>query len=348
MKYLLRGIDDLIIMNEDKFLKVINKNEKDILCVGTGLEDICNYKCIYCYAGDACKVDTRDMMSMSDIYKLIDEASELGVKSFIITGAGSQSEPLLSSKLVAVIKKLYSLNITPVIFTNISLLGEDKVCLSIHGCNSADMAKFLYQHKVSLMVSCDSLNEKTYDEIVGVKGSFSRFEVAMVNLKKAGFLNYEKIGDEIWTRIAISTVVTKSNIGEIENMKRCFHQNNWQYICKFPSIMGNASKNKDKFFDSAEVVGLKDKIAECSDKSQTLSLIFNENKYCLMNQLGIAINSSGTPLTCLSGNNAFTDVKLNVKNCSLEEIILRKKNKYSLNAGACPKKTKYYDSSVLN
>ena len=41
IEYLLHGIDDLIKNNVKEFENVIKSNSNDILCVGTGLEDIC-------------------------------------------------------------------------------------------------------------------------------------------------------------------------------------------------------------------------------------------------------------------------------------------------------------------
>lgn len=96
--YKLRRIDDVLDRARVPLEGVLSKNSPNILCLGTGLENICNYDCIYCYAADF--IEKRDLLSLNDYKKLVIEASKLGCVTLIITGARGKAEPLFSPKLL--------------------------------------------------------------------------------------------------------------------------------------------------------------------------------------------------------------------------------------------------------
>lgn len=350
MKYLLRGIDDLLSENQNQMVDVLNPDKNNILCVGTGFEDICNYKCIYCYAGDIPKKDSTRMMKLEHYLSLFQQAHEMGCKTIIITGARSQAEPLLSKKLIPSVKKLKELNIVPVIFTNLSIIGDDELCKKVHGITGVELAETLYDCNVSLILSMDAIDEVIYNKIVDKENAFCSYKRAEERVEQVGFFKPYKIDHEnCYTRVCISAVVMKSNYDNLEKIKEYWHSKNCQFICKFPSIMGNVLTNQEQFFTSQEAEERKRKIEELRDKSQTLSVESDGNKFCLMNQLGIALDSRGIPLTCLSGSIAFPDdEEITFINKPLKELISMKKHKYSLKAGACPKKVMFYSKMALN
>lgn len=350
MNYLLHGLDDLLENNSTRMGDILDPHKSDILCMGTGFEDVCNYQCIYCYAGDVEKKKNCDMMNFDEYVKIFNEAHECGCNTIILTGALSQAEPLISKKLVPAVKKLKELDILPVVFTNLSVIGDDKLCQKIHGMTGDKLAEILYTCNASLIASIDSIDEEVYNTIVARKDSFASLKIAEKRLADVGYFKpYKIVGDTVYTRICISTVVMKNNYDSLDEMRAYWHEINCQYVCKFPSIMGNVLKNEEFFYSADEANSLKGKIEQCRDKSQTLSLVADNKKYCLMNQLGIALDSRGIPLTCLSGSTAFNDdLNFNAKTTRLKDIILRKKSKYSLEAGACPKKVKFYQKMAMN
>lgn len=341
--YALHGIDDLLTNNTTKLCNVLNVKKPDILCFGTGLEDYCNYRCIYCYAGNISKKKKEDILSLKQYFELFQQAIDLGCKSVIITGALSMAEPLMSPKLLPVIDFLYKRKVTTVLFTNASILGDDALCESIHGVNGEKLCEILYNSDVSMIISCDSLENAKYDKIVAINGAHIKFNKAISRINKIGYTTAERMDQStILSRIAFSTVISKENFDELEVLKEYCHSHNWQYICKFPSLMGNAITNLNKFFSPEEVKVHKKAINKYSDKPQTLSIIQNEKRYCLMNQLGIAMNNRGDYLTCLSGRVAFEKNDSCIKGKTLKDITLLKKARFGCQAGACPKKTKYY------
>lgn len=350
MKYLLHGIDDILSENQNQMVDVLNPDKNNILCVGTGFEDICNYKCIYCYAGDIPKKDSNEMMKLEHYLSLFEQAHEMGCKTIILTGARSQAEPLLSKKLIPSIKKLKELNIVPAIFTNLSIIGDDELCKKIHGMTGLELAEILYNCNVSFILSMDAIDEEVYNSIVDKENAFYNYKRAEKLVEQVGFFKPYKVSkDCCYTRVCISAVVMKSNYDNLQKIKEHWHAKNCQFICKFPSIMGNVLNNQNQFFTREEADERKSKIEELRDKSQTLSVESEGNKFCLMNQLGIALDSRGIPLTCLSGSIAFPDNEdITFINKPLKDLVSMKKHKYSLKAGACPKKVMFYSKMALD
>lgn len=335
-----QGIDNLKVTDD----KVIDTNNSGIYCLGICLNSGCNYNCIYCYAKENAPYNEEEQLKFEEYKKIINSAAKMGCKTVIITGVASPSEPLLSKMLMKIINIINSYKMYAVIYTNAYILGDTELCQNIHGCTSNELIKFFHDNKVSLMISCDSLNENDYNNIVQCNDAFKVFKKAMKNLINGGFYGEEsKIENIIISRVAISCVINKKNIHYLEKMRDYVHSNNWQFICKFPSLVGNAVKYKDYFFSPEEVKKLRPLSSDkYTDKKETLVIeSVDKNKFCLANQLGIAINGKGQPLTCLSGN-IFLDSKVTVRDYKLSELVIKKKNIFGLKPGDCPKKKKYY------
>lgn len=341
MNYILDGIDN--IMDHGISIDEVLGDTPNIKCLGTSLEDICNYKCVYCYAGDIERKKQSSLLLLPEYFSLFEQAKQLGCNSVIITGALSMAEPLMSKNLIPVMEKLKELNLTPIMFTNGSLFGDDNQCRKIHGISGEDMIEIMYKCNVSLMVSCDSLDEQSYNSIVAAgDNAFKNFKKALDRVKDSSYANIVRNDEKFITKVAFSVVISKINYNQLSDMRAFCHQNSWQFICKFPSLMGNANTNRRLFFSTSEVETLKNEIESLTDKVQTLSIYKGSDRYCLMNQLGIAINNVGQPLTCLSDRVAFEEEGITIKNTSLEDIVQLKKKIFGCSVGACPKKTKYY------
>lgn len=337
-KFILHGIDDICISEENE---ILNKDSENIYCLGLCLNSGCMYDCLYCYAKGNKPYSKNEQLSLEEYIDLINEAAGLGCKTVIITGVSSPSEPLLSPLLLPIIKQIYTLDMTTLIYTNAVVLGDNSLCKKIHNVSSCDLANFFFQSDVSLMISCDSINENNYNTIVRNK-SFNIFQEALENLLKNQYMGIVQDGT-VYTRVAISTVISKVNVNELQEIATYFHKLNWQYICKFPSLMGNAKKFDQYFFTPEEVINLRAMTSvKYTDKRETLVLRTQiGHHYCLANQLGIAVNGKGQILSCLSGEVVFDD-SITVRNTSLKDLILAKKNKFGLNADDCPKKKKFY------
>lgn len=331
------GFDNLSVTNE--FVEKVKIGEPLILALGLCLNSECLFDCIYCYAKNSMNKINKKMDL--DLYKkVIIDAKKNGCETVILTGVSSPSEPLQSPFLIEIVKLIFSLKMKTVIYSNAYVLGNDTLCRKIHSISSKELAVFLFENDVSLMISCDSIFEEDYNKIVQFD-AFSSYMNAEKNLCDVGFIG-RKFDDHVETRIAISAVISKINYKYLKEMRDYFHQKNWQFICKFPSLMGNALQYDDLFFKSDEVLKLKSITSEIySDKKETL-VVSDENnkKYCLINQLGLAIDGEGKILSCLSGSPILNGK--NVFEYPITELLIEKRNMYPIKSGACPKKLKYY------
>lgn len=340
-KIIFQGIDDLEVKDDEK---ILDPENPEIYCLGICLNSGCMYDCIYCYAKGNMPYRNEEQLRYEEYKKIIADAAKIGCKTVIITGASSPSEPLLAKKLKDIISIISFYNMYTVIYTNAYVLGKEELCQKIHGCTSMQLVEFFYKNNVSLMISCDSIDEKDYNDIVQCENAFEIFKQAISNLIKGGFYGQKSGDDEyIVTRVAISSVINKKNINYLDKMKNFVYSNNWQFICKFPSLTGNAVKYRDYFFTPDEVKKLRFSTSDkYTDKKETLVIeSLRGYKFCLANQLGIAINGKGQPLTCLSGS-IFLEQDITTRNYDLAELVIKKKKAFGLKPGDCPKKKKYY------
>ena len=80
----------------------------------------CNFNCVYCSAKD---FERDNELTFCEIQRLLDDASKMGLCVLSITGG----EPLLREDLVEIITYAKRKGISSTMFTNASLLTEDKV-----------------------------------------------------------------------------------------------------------------------------------------------------------------------------------------------------------------------------
>lgn len=333
----LKGIDNLIYDYQNNYLHSLDPASPDILAVGIGLENICNYKCTYCYAGRKGFTDKEthegDVMSLNEYEKIVTDAGDLGAKTLVICGDG---EPLLSKKILQIIDYAYQSNMHTVIFTNASILGDEYLCNRIHHIGCHQFLQILSDKHVSLMVKCDTIDKDKYETITG--GSINVLFNAINNIKN-NLLDFDNINNLCMTNVGISMVITRDNFKEIIAVSNFANSRGFQYVCKFPSFMGNALDNKSDFFTPEEASELYKKTLEFVDKRETMLV---DNKYCLINQLGISINKNGIPLLCLSSRAMEHKANFNIRNYSLKNIVLTRKQLSPPVIGDCPKKSQWY------
>lgn len=321
---LLIGVDNLNNILEARISNILNSGSSEILCLGFGLEEICNFNCIYCYAAKDKNKDKPDIMCQEEYSSLIKAAKSIGVSTVIISGSQGQAEPLLSPKIIPLVTEIANQEMIPLIFTNGAVLGNDILSSTAHNMSSQELCKFLDNKNASLILSCDTLNSDLFDRVVGRPNAYADFSKCLTNLQKVNFVGKNSSENVIHTRVALSTVIMRSNFNELEEIKKYADVNKWQFICKFPSLMGNALKNGEDFFSSEEAASLYKEAKVLCDKPETLAVKYHNESYCLINQLGIAFNNKGQALSCLSGE-IIEDPLLMYPSNSLNDIVIRKK-----------------------
>jgi len=187
------------------FLEAIDFSENDfnnnclLLELRIHIIKECNLKCIYCLSdapfvsGDDKKSQKRKL-SLDETKNVIRQAKEMGVKTISITGSG---EPLLCKNLKKLIEFVKSLDLKVVLFTNGLLLTKE-------------LAEWLNEKEVNLMVKLNSFNPEINDKLVGIKGAQKVFLDRIKMLINMGFAKNK--------RLALNCIICKENYKEISDI----------------------------------------------------------------------------------------------------------------------------------
>lgn len=168
--------------------------------------------CIYCDSKPEVGERHPHELNNRETKKLIERAKDLGLKWIYACGLG---EPLEDPRFKNMVEAANELDIRTSIFTNGIFIDEKK-------------AKWLYDNRVCLIVKLDTLNESTFDKILGKKGAARKIYETMEILLDVG---YGKNCRKGYTDLAISIVPTKLNINDIPEVVEFAKKNNI-----FPSI----------------------------------------------------------------------------------------------------------------
>ncbi len=168
--------------------------------------------CIYCDSKPLVGCAHAEEISWENLYKLLSESKDLGLKWIYTCGLG---EPMEDSKfwmLLDFIKK-HSINLS--IFTN-GLFIKD-----------VETAKKLLESNVHIILKLDTFDETSFDRILGKQGAAKRVYAANEYLLQAGYGSK----DGKYTNLAYSIVPTVFSIKGIPDVIKFAEKNG-----VFPSI----------------------------------------------------------------------------------------------------------------
>ncbi len=169
----------------------------------------CKHDCFHCFTDKRKKT-----LTLEEIERTIDEASELGFKGIDYLGEG---EPTLDKDFFKIIEHTSIRGIVPVVFTDGATKLTDK-----------EFVRRLYDTGASVCPKCDSLFYADYQNwVVGDKtGTYFQGRNDAINrLIEQGF---NETRDDGRTRLGFDMVVTKKNVSEIEQtLKYCRNNNLW-------------------------------------------------------------------------------------------------------------------------
>jgi hypothetical protein len=329
--YPMNGIDNLPL--HEIIEPALDLKSSSVVCIGIGVKAVCNYDCVYCYAGHS---EKKGDLSTEQYLDVVSQAAEIGVKTIILTGAGGKSEPGLFKGLLPILDAASAKGINTAIFTNGSAFGDDKVA-RVHGLTAKAMAQRIRELNCSLFVACETMQPELYLKIT--KKPYAEFELGLQNLIDAGFVT--RPGSA--ASLTFSSVVMRENFEELPSLKEFAHRHGWQYICKFPTLAGSALDHLPLFFTPQEAAERHDVIASIRDKPETLTVVHNGKEYCLVSQVGMSFDNLGAPLNCLSGREITDRREVNLKSMRLADIVSIRKELASMGAGNCPKKAAFYE-----
>lgn len=168
--------------------------------------------CIYCDSKPLVGCAHAGEVSWENLYKLLMESKELGLRWIYTCGLG---EPLEDSKFWMLLDFIKKYNINLSIFTN-GLFIKD-----------VETAKRLLESNVHIILKLDTFEETAFDRILGKKGTAKKVYAANEYLLKAGYGSK----DGKYTNLAYSIVPTVFSIKGIPDVIEFAKKNG-----VFPSI----------------------------------------------------------------------------------------------------------------
>ncbi len=325
---LLKGIDDITLKEVKEF-----SNGEKLYALCLRLENICNYNCIYCGTYEnRCK---DNIMPIKEYLRIINEAANLGAKTVVLGGNG---EPTMTVGLLEILELINNKKMTAVMFTNMSIFGNDDLCIQIHGIDGKALLQKIDNLNVSLIISCESIREEKYNQIVGSK-SYQYFIKGIERLKKTNFVKYQEYQNKQLCRLALSSVIMPINYEDRYELLGFIHSLNGLLIAKVPSLHGAAKENIDMMYDVETAKKIKEELKHLSDKQATLQIF---NLACIAWTMCICVNYNGNFMTCMTEeNNPYKDYS-NISDVNLSELLKKKRELLNITGAICPVKEKWY------
>jgi radical SAM protein with 4Fe4S-binding SPASM domain len=154
---------------------------------------LCDLRCTYCYAsaGEALPGE----LSLGELVAVIEQAKRLGAERIVLLGGG---EPLLYPALRELVEHIHGLGLSQALFTNGMRL-------------TADVCRFLFDHRVTVAVKHNSLRPAVQDDLAGVSGAYQRIQRGLGLLMESGYPDAEH-------SLCIQSVICRANRDEIPAM----------------------------------------------------------------------------------------------------------------------------------
>lgn len=321
-KYRLFGIDHFTDEENEKFWERRSNGEITLHIIGISATSACNYRCNYCY-GIIAKSEGKKL-SLDEYKSIIDQAYDLNARSVLVCGDG---EPTVDKDLVEIVKHAHSKGMYSVIVSNGNIFGNDELSRKVYNMSSDELVDVFYNNGASFIFKLESLNEELYDTIVDVKGSFRQYMNGLEKIFKRGFCNTKDFGDGTkLTRVAFSGVISKQNFHEVPALQKFAHDHDAQFICKFPSFIGNTELNKDLFFIPTEDTTLwlrENYIRKYSEKPETLT---TDTIHCGAWSYGAVIGETGDIRLCYTAACPPARSVGNVREGSLRSLLEKREN----------------------
>lgn len=333
--FVLNGLDSFSKPELDAFWEALDPSDgrAKILSVGLSCSFRCNYKCRYCYA-DQKKIPFPDELTLEEQKDIITQAKELGARTVVICGDG---DPLVDKNLPAMVVHANGFGMTSIVVTNAAVMGDDRLAEKYHGMTGEELAGHLYRNGASMMIKLDSVNPEKYDEIVGVEGAFRKLERTLDRMKRLGFFCGRDGGKGGLTRVAFSAVVMKDTLAEVSEMRKFADGIGAQFICKLPTLVGNALKHLGFMFPAESYDTIRPCFEKYTAKRETL---MTDTPRCIAWHYGPVIDIRGEVKECYTS--ACQNGRIgNVRETPLKELIEKRHRLYDIATDDfCPVKTR--------
>lgn len=270
----------------------------------------CNLRCPYCFVGHNDLNTLNDELTLKEKERLILEAKDLGAKVLVIPGRG---EPFMDSDFWDILKFANMCGLWVVVYTNGFFLNKE------------DIQK-LKDAQVSLYIKVDSFESDVYDEMVGVKGAFNKFEKSLNYLLKS-FHEPEVLNGQIVSRLGFNSVVTRQSASSIPVIYDFCKKHNIYYTCRSPVKVGQADETWE-YITGNNVLLLREIGNKYAARNFTSA---TEIGQCGIYRFGITVENNGDIYVCPDAREGFNPIG-NVKEKSLSELVFLRNKLYPLNS----------------
>ncbi len=269
----------------------------------------CNLRCPYCFVGHHDLNSSNEELNLAEKKKLIFDAKDLGAKVLVIPGRG---EPFLDDYFWDILEFANSNGLWVVVYTNGFFLKKENILR-------------LKDAQISLYIKVDSFDPGIYDEMVGVKGAFTRFEKNLHYLLER-FHEPEVLNGHIVSRLGFNSVVTKQSASSISSIYDFCKNHNIYYTCRSPVKVGQADETWNQIAGD-DVQTLRDIGSKYAARSFTSA---TEIGQCGIYRFGLTVENNGDIYVCPDARDGFNPIG-NINKKSLKDLVKLRNKVYPVN-----------------
>ena len=294
--------------------------------------NVCNLMCEYCFRDEikqSKKERLANELNLEERLGLIDQLSELNVKSLYISGAG---EPTIDPLFKEQISYMVSKDIHPFVFTNGLHLSDDLI-------------SFLYDSGASVMLKLNSFDEVVQDGLAQRNGYTKKRNETLQKLIQAGF-NKREEGKPYATRLAIDSIVCQQNKDEVLDIFTYCRDNNIMPEIKTFIPAGRTKDRNDMEISFDEFEKLSKRARKIDKEKYGINY---DRTFPFFGGLSCVNCSPASIYTNIEGNIyecVAQEIPLgNIKGITIKEAMNKLKDKVHNPGFGCPAKIKYYKES---
>jgi len=284
--------------------------EGSILYLALNMTSACDYQCLYCFVGHENLKAARKELGFEDRLRVIREAKECGARVVSMPGRG---EPMADRSFWGILEETKRLGLWVVVYTNGYLLDSDQI-------------KRMRDFPVSLYLKVDSFDPDVYGRIVGRKDVFERIQ-RNLDILLEHFHEPQSDGDRIVTRLGINSVVTAQTAESIPMIHEWCQSHGIYYTCRSPVKIGEAAITWGVLVQD-QTERLRAIGQEYAARHFTSA---TELGQCGIYRFGITVDNNGEVLVCPDAHSDHRQIG-NIKESSLQELILRRNEVFPLNS----------------
>jgi uncharacterized Fe-S cluster-containing radical SAM superfamily protein len=203
----------------------------------------CSLRCAHCFNPTSRLMQRRnELLTDAQVLGIVEEGKALGLRSIKIIGPG---EPLEDRTLLHFLDFLAQRDISPLIFTKATALGNPRLSKAVHGISPEELARRLRDDfNVTILFGANSFHPQTQARIVGVDGYPAIRNRALELLASEGFNEYVP-GQP--TRLAlIVNPILRSNYDEIFDL-HVWARRRHMYIISSPTMVSGSCREADVY-----------------------------------------------------------------------------------------------------